>query len=461
MIVAKFGGTSVGTPEAMKKAAAIAAAIGVKEKIVVTSAMSGVTDSLLNLAKLAAYSDGAGLWESFDGLKAKHEEAIKIFSVSGAGNASGEVSEIFSELRRVLEGLALLRELTPRSLDLVASVGERLSAPILAAALRQAGAGAIPFDARKAITTDDSYTAAEVDFKITNENLKALLLPILKEGIIPVVTGFIAGTSEGATTTLGRGGSDYTAAIVGAALGAEEIQIWTDVDGIMSADPRIVSGAKILPEVSYSEAMEMSYFGAKVIHPKTMLPAFESGIPIVIKNTFNPIAPGTRILKEIKLAGSGVKVITSIPKVSMVTVGGIGMRGRTGFAAKLFEAAGAVRANILMITQASSEQSICVLVSRGDGKRLYAALGRVFSGEMQSKIVESIILDEDVSAVAVVGAGMRGTPGIAGAAFGAAAEAGVNILAIAQGSSELNISFVVKSGDMERAVQGLHKALIA
>lgn len=443
----------------MKQAADIVFANRERHPVVVTSAMSGVTDELLNLARSAASSISVEVASHFELLKKKHYDAYPP-SFGAEGRTSLELESIFSELKQVLDGVMLLRELTPRSLDLIASCGERLSAPILAAYFSSKGLNAAVVDSRDCIITDDAYTSAEVNFTITNQRLSALLQPLLRNNIIPVITGFIARSHDGATTTLGRGGSDYTAAIVGAALGAEEIQIWTDVNGIFSADPRIVQGAKILSEVSYAEAIEMSYFGAKVIHPKTMLPAFEAGIPIIIKNTFHPEAPGTKISKDASGADKGVKVVTAISKVSMLTVSGPGLRGRVGFAAKVFETASRERANIIMITQASSEQSICVIVDRSDGLRLKSALERALANEIKTKFVEGVLLDENVSVVSVVGAGMRGVPGIAAKTFSAAASAGVNILAIAQGSSELNISFAVRANEAEAAVKAVHYAFI-
>lgn len=461
MLVMKFGGTSVGTSDAMSRTAEIVFNSKEPEKVVVTSAMSGVTDELLNLAKSAIQEDLSDVWPRYEALKFKHEQAIGVLANEDKNEVLASNGYLFLELKKALDGLILLKELTSRTLDLIASFGERLSAPILASALRRRGLKAIALDAREIIFTDDAYTSAEVDFTLTNVAIREKILVKTGQGMVPVVTGFVSRSRDGATTTLGRGGSDYTAAIIGAALNAERIEIWTDVDGIFSADPRLLPAAKILPEVSYSEAIEMSYFGAKVIHPKTMMPAFEAGIPIIIKNTFNPGARGTSIQKEVADKTGGVKAVTSISKVSMVTVQGIGLRGRTGFAAKFFEVAGRNRINILMITQASSEQSICVLVGKDDGLKLQAALKRAFETEIQSKAVENIILDQDVAIVAVVGAGMRGTLGIAGRAFTAVAEAGANILAIAQGSSELNISFVVRSEDTEKSVTAIHKTFIS
>lgn len=459
MIVMKFGGTSVGTLLSINQVAAVVAVAMPSQPIVVTSAMSAVTDELLALAKVALTFKKEEWLPRIAALRARHEQTILKGEASGL-ETKKQIDTIFFELEQALDVIALGHELTPRSVDFVASCGERLAAPILANRLQVRGIKTVTVDSRDGIITDDGYISAEVDFAVTNARLRAILWPIIESAAVPVITGFIAKNKDGVTTTLGRGGSDYTAAIVGAALLAEEIQIWTDVDGMMSADPRIVPGAKILSEVTYAEAVEMSYFGAKVIHPKTMQPAFAAGIPIIIKNTFCPQAPGTKIKKEITEGSSGVKVITSIPKVSMLTVQGLGLRGRSGFAAKVFAVAGEKGANIIMITQASSEQSICLLVDRSEGAELQTALLRAFSQELDLKNVESVILDEDVSIVAAVGAGMKGAPGIAAKTFSAAAAAGVNILAIAQGSSEMNISFVVRESEVEKTIRAIHAAFL-
>jgi aspartate kinase len=285
-------------------------------------------------------------------------------------------------------------------------------------------------------------------------------MPLVLKGIVPVVTGFIGSTEDGLTTTLGRSGSDYTGSIVGAALGSEEIWIWTDVDGVMTADPRHVNGATVLPQVSYREAAEMSYFGAKVIHPKTMLPAIENDIPIRIKNTFNPPHPGTLISRAANATERIVKTVTSIDNLGLVAVEGNGMIGVPGVSARIFSALARVQVNVMMISQASSEHNVCVVIPQKDCARAVKELRTEFEIDIARRSIDDIKLQEPMSIVAVVGEGMRGMRGIAGKTFSAIAQAGVNIVAIAQGSSELNISLVVDQADARKAVQAIHTLVV-
>jgi aspartate kinase len=285
-----------------------------------------------------------------------------------------------------------------------------------------------------------------------------MLLPLIEKNIVPVVTGFIGSTEDGLTTTLGRSGSDYTGSIVGAALDSEEIWIWTDVDGVMTADPRYVKGAKVLSEISYREAAEMSYFGAKVIHPKTMMPAIEKNIPIRIKNTFNPSHPGTLISQSTQSAERFVKNITSIDNLSLVSIEGNGMVGVPGISARIFSALARVGVNVMMISQASSEHNVCIVIPQKHCGRGVKELRNEFEVDIAKKIIDDIKLQENVSIVAVVGEGMKGMRGIAGKTFTAVADANVNIVAIAQGSSELNISLVVEQAEAHKTVQAIHDA---
>jgi len=286
--------------------------------------------------------------------------------------------------------------------------------------------------------------------------VRTTLGPRLKE-IVPVVTGFIAGDSKGRITTLGRGGSDYTAAILGAALEADEIWIWTDVDGILTTDPRLVEDAKIIKEISYIEAMELAYFGAKVLHPKTIEPAMEKGIPVRVKNSFKPEVPGTAIVKDQEKSSDIVKAISVKGNAVLLTVSGVGMIGVPGVAARVFKALADEKVNILMISQGSSEANISMVIDKGDIDNAVRALKEEFIG---ANIVRDVHYNEDVSIIAVVGAGMKGTKGVAARVFRAVAEAGVNVLMIAQGSSEVNISFVVGSEDAKEAAKALHREFI-
>jgi bifunctional aspartokinase / homoserine dehydrogenase 1 len=293
---------------------------------------------------------------------------------------------------------------------------------------------------------------------VTNENVRKTILPMVERNVVPVVTGFIGSTEDGLTTTLGRSGSDFTGSIIGAAIDSSEIWIWTDVDGVMTADPRHVKGAVVLPQISYREAAEMSYFGAKVIHPKTMMPAIEKNIAIRIKNTFNPTHPGTLICRTTDSAERVVKNVTSIDNLSLVSIEGNGMVGVPGISARIFSALARVRVNVMMISQASSEHNVCFVVPQKDCGKAVKELQNEFEIDMAKKIVDDIIVHDKVSIVAVVGEGMRGMRGVAGKTFSAVANADVNIVAIAQGSSELNISLVVEQPEVYKAVQAIHDA---
>jgi aspartate kinase len=297
-----------------------------------------------------------------------------------------------------------------------------------------------------------------VDFSATNEAIRKTLRPLIDAKIVPIVTGFIGSTEDGLTTTLGRSGSDYTGSIVGAALGSEEIWIWTDVDGVMTADPRHVRGAIVLPEISYREAAEMSYFGAKVIHPKTMMPAIDGSIPIRIKNTFNPTHPGTLISRASNSTERVVKNVTSIDNLSLIAIEGNGMVGVPGISARIFAALARVHVNVMMISQASSEHNVCVVIPQKDCNKAVKELCEEFQLDIARKTVDDIKRQDGVSIIAVVGEGMCGVPGIAGRTFSAIADSRVNIMAIAQGSSELNISLVVNQTDVHKAVQAIHDA---
>ncbi|MFQ5976456.1 MAG: aspartate kinase, partial [Candidatus Hydrothermarchaeales archaeon] len=302
------------------------------------------------------------------------------------------------------------------------------------------------------ITTDSEFGRAAPLWDMIHKNVKTVLEPILKD-CVPVVTGFIAGDTQGRITTLGRGGSDYTAAIIGSALNADEIWVWTDVEGIMTTDPKIVEEARVIPIISYNEAIELAFFGAKVLHPKTLEPALEKGVPVRVKNTFNPEGQGTLIVKEQEKSDQIVKAVSVMSDVSLVNITGTGMIGIPGIAARIFGALGKANVNIFMISQASSEVNISILVGKSDSEVAVAAIKDEFGG---THLFKSLNHEDDVSIIAVVGAGMRGTKGVAARIFTAAANAGVNVLMIAQGSSEVNVSFVVSTKDAKKAAKALH-----
>lgn len=460
MITMKFGGTSVGDVERLKEVASIVRASLHQKPVVVASAMGGVTNLLLDTAQLALNRAGEKVAGNLADLREKHVQVASalIGNVDRRKELLDCQAQLIEDLSNFYDGVNLLKELTPRSLDAIASFGELLSCRQLAAILNEHGIPAEFIDTRKLVRTDAQFGEALVDFSVTVKRIRETLLPLIEKGIVPVVTGFIGSTEQGITTTLGRSGSDYTGSIVGAALGSEEIWIWTDVDGVMTADPRYVKGASVLPEISYREAAEMSYFGAKVIHPKTMTPAIENSIPIRIKNTFNPSHPGTVISRRTDSIDRVVKTVTSIDGLCLVTVEGNGMIGVPGVSARVFAALARVHANVMMISQASSEHNICAVIPRKDCERAVRELRSEFAGEIERKIIDDIKQIDSVSIVAAVGEGMKGAIGIAGRTFSAVAQAGVNVVAIAQGSSELNISLVVSEADARKAVQAIHDA---
>lgn len=460
MITMKFGGTSVGDIQRLQDVASIVHSYLPQRPVVVASAMSGVTNLLLETAQLAVQRDTDHVKKNVDALKEKHLNVANTLLKHAVRHKEliHRHAQLIEELSNLYRGVSLLKELSVRSLDAIASFGEILSCLQLAAVLNDHDVVAEFIDSRKLIRTDSHFGEATVDFAVTNENVRRALLPLTDKNIVPVVTGFIGSTEDGLTTTLGRSGSDYTGSIIGAAIGSEEIWIWTDVDGVMTADPRYVKGAHVLPEISYREAAEMSYFGAKVIHPKTMMPAIEKNIPIRIKNTFNPSYPGTLISHSTAKTERSVKNITSIDNLSLVSIEGNGMVGVPGISARIFSALARVRVNVMMISQASSEHNVCVVIPQKDCGRALKELRTEFEVDIAKKIVDDINVQENVSIVAVVGEGMRGMRGIAGKTFAAVANANVNIVAIAQGSSELNISLVVEQREVYKAVQAIHDA---
>ena len=457
----KFGGTSVGSAERIAQAAQLAIDSAAKghQVVVVTSAMSKVTDTLIGAARKASggHWDPATRQQLFDRHKAVADALI--------GDDAARHAEVLEALRQRLDrfeklcfGLSMVHELTPRLLDAISATGEMLTAPLLSAAIAARGRPSQPVDAIDLIVTTDQFGGAEPLMDETRARTAARLKPAIARGEIPVVTGFIGATLDGVMTTLGRGGSDYSASIVGAALDAGEIWIWTDVDGVMTANPSEVPEARTLAEISYSEASELAYYGAKVLHYKTILPAFRQRIPVRILNSFNPAHAGTRVTVEGDPAAQGVKAVTSIRGVILVAISGTGMQGIPGIAAKTFDVVADQQANVLMISQASSENNICFVLSAAEAPRVVTALRAALEFELMRGHIEEIAAEQQVAIVAAVGDRMRGTPGIAATVFGALGEAGINVIAISQGSSERNISLVVTDADAARAVRAIHRA---
>ncbi|MFA6468790.1 MAG: aspartate kinase [Bacteroidota bacterium] len=460
MLTMKFGGTSVGDVPRLQEVTAIVKKFLDKQPIVVASAMGGLTNVLLDTAQKAVERKTGEVNNAVAAIRERHLQIAHslIHDYPRRAALIKEQEASIDELTSLYHGVSLLRELSPRSLDAIASFGEILSCRQIAAILEENGIKAQYIDARTIIRTDDTFGEAAIDFKYSNKSINRALTPIVQSGTVPVVTGFIASTDDGLTTTIGRSGSDYTGSVVGAAMNSEEIWIWTDVDGVMTADPRYVKGAKVLPEISYREAAEMSYFGAKVIHPKTMVPAIEKKIAIRIKNTFNPEYPGTLISAKPTNGGSSAKTVTSIGDLAIIAIEGNGMIGVPGVSARIFTSLARAQVNVMMISQASSEHNVCIIVPKKDCATGVSVLKDEFSVDIAKKIIDDVSVKERVSIVAVVGEGMIGSKGIAGKTFDAVAKANVNIIAIAQGSSELNISFVVEESDAKKAVQSVHDA---
>ncbi len=466
-LVMKFGGTSVGSAQAMRETAELILQTRAQwpQLVVVVSAMGSkpikVTDLLLRGAHAAAAGDSDTFRRVAVELRQIHYEAI-----DGLLDPEGERQRTLSENEQYIaryetlcQAVLVLGELTPRALDAISGMGEQMSARILAAYLRQLGYSAEAIDATELIVTDNNFQEAMPLLPRTKSKTRVRLRPLLDQHILPIVTGFIGATEGGIPTTLGRGGSDYSAAILGQALEAKEVWIWTDVDGVMTTDPRLVASARSIPTLTYREVSELAYYGAKVLHPKTMRPCIENNIPLRIKNTFNPTHPGTVIVADDQNGNGGIKAVSAIKHLSLITVEGKGMMGVPGIAARAFGAVAHENVSVLLISQASSEQSICFATPDASAEQVIAALEAAFARELQRQDIDRIWAQHDVAIVTAVGAGMRGTPGIAGRLFTALGAHGVNIIAIAQGSSECSISMVVDGADMVTAVRQIHSLI--
>lgn len=455
MKVLKFGGTSVASADHIKKIIAIVDEnIRRGEKVVlVFSAMSEVTTRLLEIGRMAAAGDDT-YRELLNAIEVRHFAAIKaLLPVQAQSNLIAVTKSCFNELSDLLRGVSLIREFSPRTSDLTASFGERLSTRIIAAALTAAGIPAEFCDARELIVTDDQFGMANVDFAATNANIIA---HFENRSAIQCVTGFIGQTPDKLTTTLGRGGSDYTASIIGSALNVSGIEIWTDVDGMMTADPRKVSNAFTIPNITYAEAMELSHFGAKVIYPPSLQPAFASDIPIRIFNTFNPSFPGTLISRTAVRREFDITGISSIDDIALVNIQGSGMIGVAGISARLFTALSENGISVVLISQASSEHSICFAINPETAQKAQVVLEKVFEKEIESGQIDGINIQKNLSIIAIVGEGMRKSTGISGKLFSVLGKNGINVIATAQGSSELNISVVIEKNDLSKSLNAIH-----
>ena len=456
MKVLKFGGTSVGSPDSIKRVTEIIADYKANNihVAVVSSAMSGVTNKLIQMGQKASQNDESYLL-LLEEIEHLHFSTIKsLLKVKNQSHVLASVKKMLNELEDLMHGVYLLKELSPRSMDLLLSFGERLSCYVINAYAIQEGLDTELLDARSLIKTDDRFGKGRVKMNFTLENIQSYFS---KHQKIQIVTGFISSTEKNETTTLGRGGSDYTASIFGAALDAEEIEIWTDVDGVLTTDPRQVKKAFSLSEMTYEEAMEMSHFGAKVIYPPTLQPAFQKKIPLRIRNTFNRDFPGTLIKS---LADSGnylVKGISSIRDISLINLQGSGMVGVAGVSSRLFGVLAANNINLILITQASSEHSICFAIDPKDGELAKSVIEEEFLREIDSGKIDGAFVEEHMSIVAIIGENMAHTPGISGKLFNALGKNGINVAAIAQGSSERNLSIVIAQKDISKTLNTIHE----
>jgi aspartokinase/homoserine dehydrogenase 1 len=474
-ITQKFGGTSVGSAEAIARVAGIVRrvrentlhptpGVAARRTAVVVSAMSGVTNELVRAAQMAVQGRDDVVAEIVRALRERHRATLAALAADAEGpleeserlTLGHRIEDLLDYVQSLCRATSILGECTARGMDVISGLGERLAVHLVAAALQARGVPAQAVEATELLVTDDMYGAANPLLDETRARVRARLRPMLDAGVTPVVTGFIGATRDGTPTTLGRGGSDYSATLVGACLDSNEIWIWSDVDGVMSADPRVVPEAQTIETLSYAEAAEFSYFGAKVIHPKTILPAVEREIPLRILNSFAPEGSGTRILADPPSNGRVVKGITAIKQVSEITVAGRGMLGIPGIAARVFSAVAAEQVNVLMISQSSSEQSICFVVPHDAAGRTLRALEEAFQYDILRHNIEQVWSADDVAILAIVGERMKGTVGIASRLFGALSEQGINILTIAQGSSEYNISLVIAADQVDRAVRAVH-----
>ena len=462
-LVMKFGGSSVGTAAAMAQVVQIVRA----EKrrwhnvIVVTSALGGVTDLLLKMVQDVSASEASFQADAGELLQ-RHQQIADalIADEKQRGAVMREIGGLIDRVVNLCQAASVLGETTPRVKDAVASTGERMCVRLLAAALQTAGVMAEFVEATQLIRSDDHYTDAhpdlETSFRLTRETLE----PVLALGNVPVITGFIAATAQGTVTTLGRGGSDYSAALIGVALPADDVWIFTDVNGVMTADPRLVPDAFTVPVCSYREVTELAYYGAKVLHPKTIRPVIEAGIGLRVCNTFNPSHPGTRLVAELEQQRGVIKAITNIGGLQLVTVEGRGMLGVPGVAARAFDTVARLGTSVPLITQSSSEQSICFAVPADATARVLKNLTDAFAHEIFHRDIDRVWATEEVGIITVVGAGMKSTPGVSGRVFNALGEAGVNVIAIAQGSSEVSISLVVGADEIRAALQVLHALIL-
>ena len=464
--VMKFGGTSVGDASCIERVVDIIRTTSRQANVaVVVSAMSGVTNQLIEAANLAQAGNETAVAEAFAKLGKQHEMVVKglIRSEDRARSLARKIGDLLAEGRRLCHGTLLLGELTPRTLDAISGLGERLCAPLVAAAVAEVGVPSEAIDATELVVTDSFHGGAEPWIDLTRARCQARVTPFLQRGIVPVITGFIGATKEGVPTTLGRGGSDFSASILGAALDADEVVIWSDVPGLLTADPRLVAEARTITEISYREAAELAYFGAKVLHPKTLRPLMQRAIPVSIRNTFAADELGTQITPTGPMNAGGVKALAAIKDASLITVTSSsfddGTQGVPDVLARTVATTAAVRADVLLISQSSSHNEICLIVPSSVTKRTVEALRHEFSRDSVRDKAEHTLCEASVSVITLVGQKLRSASETVGRTFAMLGQENVNIIATVQGSSDCSVSFVVQQSDLQVALASIHREL--
>ena len=458
--VHKFGGASLADSTAIRHAVEILQSYHPEPTVAVVSAMAGVTDAILDMARQAGHGEERTVASLIAQLRSRHTEVARTLLPPGRSRATilAHIAEVFQELEALAHGLRLLRELTPRTTDDLMSRGERLSARLFAAALERTGTKVKYIDALDLVHTDSTFGHAAPDFSRTDHSAQRLLTPLLARGIVPVIPGFLGATPTGEVATLGRGGSDLTAALLARALGASRVNLWKDVPGLLTADPRVVSDARVIPQLHAREAAELAYYGAKVLHPRALIPLAGRRIPIYVRPFADPDSPGTEVSERVAPGRFPVKALTAAGGQALVTVTGNGMLGVPGIAARTFAALHGRQISVSLISQASSEHSICFSVPEPLADTARQSLLQEFQAEIVRREIDGVEVTAGMATVAVVGLGMHGTPGVAAAVFTALAAGGINVVAIAQGSSELNISVVVAADQAAEAQRRIHTA---
>ncbi len=458
--VMKFGGTSVGDARCIEKTLEIVrGSLGEYRVLVVVSAMAGVTDLLLEAAMCAAAGDSEAVARIFKNLKERHRSTANALIASAAKRArlNKQLKERFIEGEHICQEILSTRNLTAAARDLISSLGESLSAPLVATALTELGVKSEAVDARECLVTDAHHGAANPSFELTRGRCETRLRPLLQKEIVPVVTGFLGATTEGSLTTLGRGGSDYSASILGAVLDAQEVIIWTDVNGFLTSDPRLVPEASTIPQISYQHAAALAYFGAKVLHPKTLQPVIQRGIPVWIRNTFAPERAGTKITLHGPHSDVSVKALAAMSDIQMIAVTVSGMEESASVTHRAFAALAAARSDILMTAQTRSTCELGFVVRSPLAERTMEALQTEFGSDADRRYIREIGVKNGVALVTVVGQHLRDLPGIAEQAFAVLCREKLQVIASSQGASDCNLSFVVAAEDMERTLGVLHK----